>query len=752
MAEPRTTGGDLVIVESPAKAKTIERYLGDGYRVLASYGHVRDLPKRGLGVDLEHDFAPRYEPLPARRDELKRLTAAVRTAGRVWLATDLDREGESIAWHIAEHAGLPADRIRRVTFSEITQPAIEAAFANPRDLNLDLVDAQQARRIIDRLVGYKLSPLVATKIRRGLTAGRVQSVAVRLVVDREREIAAFTAVEYWTVEAELRRGASGPALTARLSRIDGERVEVGEPGAIRSEEAAVAHVAALREAAFTVSKVERKQIRQGPPPPFTTSTLQQEASRKLRFSARRTMATAQALYEGIALPEGQVGLITYMRTDSVAMAGGAVAEARRVIAGRYGEASVPERPNAFRTRSRGAQEAHEAIRPSSFARTPESLRGVLNDDQARLYELIWRRAIASQMAAARFDQVGVDIDAGRYVLHAGARRRVFDGYQAVYVEGRDDEADPEAGRLPDLAVGDALDLVDLAPEQHFTEPPPRYSEATLIRALEDHGIGRPSTYAPTMEVIRARGYVTIESRRLYPTEEAFLLTDLLTGHFAEVVDPEFTARMETQLDEVAGGRREWVPMVREFWEPFAEQVARGREAIPKQVEETDIICPVSGHPMLKRLGRNGWFLGCSGYPECRHTMPVPGQEEELSGLPGVGETCPECQEGTLVGRRSRRGPFVGCSRYPACRYVHRSAPIGAEATAPPDLPGVGETCPACGTGTLTARRGRFGWFVGCNRYPDCRHIKKATDGSGRRRGRRSAGGKRGSGRKTSPRA
>ena len=739
MAGPKTTGGDLVIVESPAKAKTIERYLGDGYRVLASYGHVRDLPKRGLGVDVDHDFAPRYEPLPDRKDELKRLTDAARSAGVVWLATDLDREGESIAWHIAEHAELDGDRIRRVTFSEITRSAIQEAFASPRDLNLALVDAQQARRIIDRLVGYKLSPLVASKIRRGLTAGRVQSVAVRLVVDREREIQAFAAVEYWTIAADVRRDEPNSTFRVGLTRIDGRKAEIG------SRDEADAHVAALRQAAFRVAAVTRTQRRQGPPPPFTTSTLQQEASRKLGFSARRTMAAAQALYEGVSLAEGQVGLITYMRTDSVAMAGGAVADARRVVAERYGGAFVPERPNAFRTRTRGAQEAHEAIRPSSFGRTPDAVQGMLKPDQARLYALIWQRAIASQMAAAVFDQVGVDVEAGTYTLHAGARKRVFDGYQAVYTEGRDDEEEDPQARLPDVAEGETLILVDVSGEQHFTEPPPRYSEATLIRTLEEHGIGRPSTYAPTMEVIRARGYVKVEDRRLRPTEEAFLLTDLLTGHFAEVVDPEFTARLETQLDDVAGGRREWVPMVRAFWEPFAEQVARGKEAIPKQVEETDILCPVSGHPMLKRLGRNGWFLGCSGYPECKHTMPVPGEEDPALDLPGAGETCPECGEGTLTGKRSRFGPFLGCSRYPDCRYIHRpeAAANAAAAGSVPELPGVGESCPECGQGTLAARRGRFGTFVGCNRYPDCRYIHKTPGGGARRRGGRGGrGGKR----------
>ncbi|HET9497022.1 MAG TPA: DNA topoisomerase, partial [Candidatus Limnocylindria bacterium] len=510
--------------------------------------------------------------------------------------------------------------------------------------------------------------------------------------------------------------------------------------------------AALREASYRVSDVTRTERRQTAPPPFTTSTLQQEASRKLGFNARRTMSAAQALYEGISLPEGQVGLITYMRTDSVSMAAGAVAEAREVIASRYGAPSVPDQPNQHRTRSRGAQEAHEAIRPSSFTRTPESVEGALKTDHARLYDLIWRRAMASQMAPALFDQVGVDVEAGRYVLHAGARKRIFDGYQAVYIEGRDEEEDPAALKLPELAVGETLELVEVVSDQHFTEPPPRFSEATLIKALEEHGIGRPSTYAPTMEVIRARGYVELRDRRLHPTEEAFLLTDMLTGHFADVVDPEFTARMETQLDEVAGGRREWVPMVRDFWVPFEELVRRGKEEIPKNVEETDIICPVSGHPMLKRLGKNGWFLGCSGYPECKHTMPLPGESDPALDLPGAGETCPECGEGTLTGKRSRFGPFLGCSRYPECKYIHRPEPDPATADgAAAELEGVGEACPECGQGTLAAKRGRFGPFVGCNRYPDCKFIRKRAgaprSGASRRRPAR-----RGTRRRASPRA
>jgi len=705
MPPKKRTSGDLVIVESPAKAKTIERYLGPGYTVVASYGHVRDLPQKSLGVDLEHDFAPRYEPLKDRRREVDKLAEQARKADTVWLATDLDREGESIAWHIADYAGLDEDRVRRVTFSEITKSAIDAAFAHPRAVNLDLVNAQQARRVIDRLVGYKLSPLVSSKIRRGLSAGRVQSVAVRLVVDREREIDAFTAEEYWTIAAELKRQGEPGRFSAELTKIDGKKARIG------SEEEAREHEAALKEADYRVTAVTRTQQRKSAPPPFTTSTLQQEASRKLGFGAKRTMSAAQRLYEGVALPEGQVGLITYMRTDSLSMAGGAVAEARSVIGSRFGADFVPDKPNAFRNRSRGAQEAHEAIRPSSFARTPDSLRDQLKSDEFRLYELIWKRAIASQMAPARFDQVGVDVSAGRYLLHAGARKRVFDGYQAVYVEGKDDEEDERLTVLPDLREDEPLDLREVTAEQHFTQPPPRFTEATLIKALEEHGIGRPSTYAPTIETIRNRGYVTIKERRLFPEESAYRVTDLLVEHFPEVVDIEFTARMEEQLDEVAAGTNEWVPMVRSFWDPFSVKVAEGKANIAKQVELTDIVCPVSGDLMVKRFGRNGWFLGCSAYPECKHTMPLPGDEAEAQALPGVGELCPQCEQGHLVARTGRFGPFVGCDRYPDCRYIKRETPAAERFG----------TCPQCGLGTVVTKRARRGRrpFWGCDRYPDC---------------------------------
>jgi DNA topoisomerase I len=721
-------GNDLVIVESPAKAKTIERYLGPGYDVRASVGHVRDLPERGLGVDVEHDFAPRYEPLKEKRRDLEKLASAAKKADQVWLATDLDREGEAIAWHIAEYVNLPAERYRRVTFSEITQGAIEEAFAHPRSINLDLVNAQQARRIIDRLVGYKLSPLVASKIRRGLSAGRVQSVAVRLVVEREREIEAFTPEEYWSLTAQLQRQEAEGTFAAELTRIDGEKARVG------SEAEAQAHEAALREASYRVEKVTRSERKRTAAPPFTTSTLQQEASRKLGFGARRTMSAAQKLYEGIALPEGQVGLITYMRTDSLAMSSGAVSEARELIGQRWGADFVPKRPNAYRNKSRGAQEAHEAIRPSSFGRTPESVRAHLRPDEYRLYELIWKRALASQMVPARFEQVGVDVSAGRYTLHAGASKRVFDGYQAVYVEGRDDKEDERLTILPDLREAEPLTLSDLLSEQHFTQPPPRYTEASLIKALEDHGIGRPSTYAPTMETIRERGYVTIEDRRLHPTESATRVTDLLVEHFAEIVDPEFTAHMEDQLDQVAAGEHDWVPMVREFYTPFAEKISEGKEKIAKQVEMTDLPCPLTGErgdKLVKRFGRNGWFLGCQSYPECKYTQPLPGEEPEALDMPGVGEVCPECGQGHLAAKRGRFGPFVGCDRYPECKYIKKDAQPASERFG---------TCPQCNQGTVVSKRSRRGrTFWGCDRYPDCDYSTWTRPGSEPPAGRRASG-------------
>src|SRR5215207_5502903 len=670
----------LVIVESPAKARTIERYLGGDYQVLASYGHVRDLPenpgKGKFGVDVEHDFAPDYVISDDRRKQVNDIEKAAKGSDMVYLATDLDREGEAIAWHVAEAANVPQDKTRRVTFSEITEPAIRAAFANPRDIDQNLVDAQQTRRIVDRLVGYTLSPLLSRKIRSGLSAGRVQSVAVRLVVEREREITAFTAREYWTLEALLAT-ADGAVFAAELARIDGAALEVGD------ETTALRHAAALRDLKPRVTKVGTRKQSRSPAPPFTTSTLQQEASRKLGFSPKRTMSVAQRLYEGVETPDGQVGLITYMRTDSTAIAGVAMGEARDVIRARFGEPYTMPKGRVYKTKSKGAQEAHESIRPTSFQRDPDSLASTLKPEELRLYRLIWQRAIASQMAAKEMETTSIELAAGAYELRASATKTLFDGFSRVYTEGRDDDAkdEDEERRLPPLAAGDVTDVREVTPSQHFTEPPPRYTEATLIKALEEHGIGRPSTYAATISTIVDRGYVRVEERRLRPEEIGEIVTDLLVTHFGEYVDLAFTARMEDELDEVARGEREWVPLLREFFTPLKTRVDEKRRELKRAdftTEATDEVCS-QGHPMVIRLGRNGRFLACSLFPEHKESRPLPGDEQPPQA--GEGETCPECGTGTLVGKRGRFGPFVGCDRYPECGYIKREGP-----EPPPPLP------------------------------------------------------------------
>jgi DNA topoisomerase-1 len=710
-------GTNLVIVESPAKAKTIERYLGPGYRVLASYGHVRDLPenpgKGEFGVDVEHDFAPTYEIVADRRKQIGAIGRAARDADEIYLATDLDREGEAIAWHVAEAIDLPVDRARRVTFNEITESAIREAFAHPRTINLDLVDAQQTRRIVDRLVGYTLSPLLSRKVRSGLSAGRVQSVAVRLVVEREREIRAFVAREFWTIEAVL-AAPDGTTFSAELVRIDGDKPEIADAGT------AERHAAALRAASPDVRSVAVKRSKRSPAPPFTTSTLQQEASRKLGFNPKRTMSAAQRLYEGVETGDGQVGLITYMRTDSVAMAAQALGEAREVIAARFGEAYTMPKGRPFKTKARNAQEAHEAIRPTSFARDPESMAGHLGRDEARLYRLIWQRAVASQMKEKELETTTVELADGVYTLRASATRTLFDGFAAVYTEGSDDASEEAERTLPPLAEGDRTTVRDVTPTQHFTEPPPRYTEATLIKALEENGIGRPSTYAATISTIVDRGYVVVKERRLHPEPVAEVVTDLLVDHFGEYVDLRFTARMEDELDEIARGERDWVPLLRAFYGPLRDLVDEKRKVLRRReltTEPTDEVCS-EGHPMVIRLGRNGRFLACSLFPEHKESRPLPGEEPELPSLPGVGETCPQCgatDGGELIVRRGRFGPFVGCNRYPACTFIKRDGPP------PPDPLPFEAGCPKCGQGHLVARRARRtgSVFWGCSRYPKC---------------------------------
>jgi DNA topoisomerase-1 len=721
--------GNLVIVESPAKAKTIERYLGPGYTVLASYGHVRDLPenpgKNQLGVDVDNDFQPVYEVVADRKKQLAAIQKAAAKADMVYLATDLDREGEAIAWHVAEAVHLAPERTRRVTFSEITESAIKRAFEHPREIDQNLVDAQQARRVVDRLVGYTLSPLLWRKVRAGLSAGRVQSVAVRIVVDREREIRAFTAREYWTLKAVL-VAPNGETFEADLVRIEGKKPEIGDG------ETAERHATAIRSSRPVVTDVSVKKSNRNPAPPFTTSSLQQEASRKLGFSPKRTMSAAQRLYEGVETDDGQVGLITYMRTDSVALSSQAMAEATEVIGERFGPQYATPKGRVFKTKTRNAQEAHEAIRPTSFHRDPDTLAKRLGSDEARLYRLIWQRALASQMATKEMETTSVDLAVDGYELRANATRTTFDGFSRVYTEGQDDQEEEAECRLPALTKGDTAGVESVEPIQHFTEPPPRYTEASLIKALEEHGIGRPSTYAATISTILDRGYVKVQERRLYPEPVGEVVTDLLVGHFGEFVDLEFTARMEDELDDVADGKRAWAPVVRAFYTPFRIRIDEKTKELKRAdftTKPSDEVCSL-GHPMVIRLGRYGEFLACSMYPEHKETRELPGVDAnganpagdgttDGTGEPVAPEVCPKCGEaegGVLVARRGRFGPFMGCSRYPECDYIKKDGP-----PPPPPLP-FEPLCPTCRTGHLVTRRARRtgSLFWGCSRYPTCR--------------------------------
>jgi DNA topoisomerase I len=670
MTQRRATGHKMVIVESPAKARTVGRFLGKGYAVEASVGHVRDLPANRMGVDIDHDFEPRYV-IPAKKKEVvKKLRDRAVEASEVYLATDPDREGEAIAWHLKEALkrqmqGVP---VRRVEFHEITREAIDHAFAHPREIDKLRVDAQQARRILDRVVGYTLSPLLRDKVgRKGLSAGRVQSVALRLICEREREIQAFVPVEYWTIEAELRKqqAASGKrqekSFIARLVKIRGQDPD------LKNQADAQAIVDDLEGAVYVVDKVTRRERRRNPSPPFMTSTLQQEASRKLGFNAKKTMAVAQALYEGKDIGGGErVGLITYMRTDSLNIAEQAQAEARQLILERFGQEYLPAEPPQYKTKSKSAQEAHEAIRPTSVQRDPLILKSHLTRDEQRLYTLIWKRFVASQMAPAILDQTSVDIAAGSalgekpYLFRATGSVVKFAGFLKVYEESREEDDQPEEEgegvRLPPLAQGEELHLVQLLPRQHFTQPPPRYSDASLIHALEEYGIGRPSTYAPTLTTLLQRSYVVRDNKKLFPTELGFLVNDLLVEFFADVVNVGFTAEMEDKLDLIATGEQAWVPMLHEFYDPFARTVGVARKKMPHvelKPEPTGENCPECGRPLLFKHGRYGRFIGCSGWPACRYSTPIP--------VPGI--TCPECGA-PVVEKRTRRGrKFYSCATY-----------------------------------------------------------------------------------------
>jgi len=673
-SKPRRRSGKLVIVESPTKAKSVGRFLGEGYTVRASKGHVRDLLKSQLAVDVQNDFEPTYRVPNDKRDVVKELMRAVESAEEIYLATDPDREGEAIAWHLMAATGIPEERAKRVVFHEITDEAVQHAFAQPRAIDMNLVNAQQARRILDRIVGYTVSELLWDKVRNRLSAGRVQSVALRMVVDREREIEAFKAEEYWTLDAELKKqstsGATTPSFTAHLTKIRDEAV------AFQSEGEVTPHLDVLTRSQYLITDIKRGTRQRKPSPPFTTSTLQQEASKRFGFNAQRTMRTAQQLYEGIELKAGEiVGLITYMRTDSTNVAKAAQDEARAYIHERFGKTFAPSKPPMYVTKTKGAQEAHEAIRPTSVIRAPNALKDALSRDQLKLYTLIWERFVASQMSNAVYDTVRVDIKAGPtredmpYEFRVAGSTIKFKGFLAVYEETRDpdDAIDEDEGRiLPELNTDELLHLVKLLPQQHFTQPPPRYTEATLVKALEENGIGRPSTYAQTLEVIKGREYVSQQDRRLTPTETGKIVSDLLVAYFPNLMNYQFTAHLEDELDEIADGDMDWRPMLREFYAPFDQQLNHAREAMPsvQQEEYVGRTCPTCGTgQLLVKYGRWGKFIGCSNYPECKHTERY---------LETTGITCPQCgtqHGGELVVRRTRKGRvFYGCSRYPDCDY------------------------------------------------------------------------------------
>jgi DNA topoisomerase-1 len=717
----------LVIVESPAKAKTLSKMLGSSYVIKASMGHVRDLPSKTLGIAVDKDFEPEYRNLPERKALIKEIKELANRASAVYLATDPDREGEAISWHLIKAANLQKDGIplRRVSFHEITKEAVDQAFKDPHPLDMKLVDAQQARRILDRLVGYKLSPLLWKKILKGLSAGRVQSVAVRLIVDREREILAFIPVEYWTIDAELIKKTKGSkSFMASF---------VGLAGKGKLDIPDKAHCDTLlddlRGSDYSVKAIQKKEVSRQPSPPFITSTMQQEASRKLRFSSKKTMVIAQQLYEGLSIgEEGDTGLITYMRTDSTNVAASALDEIRAYISSKFPAKYLPASPRRFTRKVKLAQEAHEAVRPTRAQREPAMIKGYLNKDQFQLYELIWKRAVASQMSAAVYDTVTVDIEAAprekkkpAYLLQTRASALRFPGFMALYIEGLDEEKDEyaegEQNILPPLEEGELLKLLELLPNQFFTQPPPRFTEATLIKSLEQKGIGRPSTYAPIVSTIQDREYVLKEAGKLRPEEIGMVVTDLLVANFPNIVDYNFTAKMEEELDEIANGTRDRLTVIRAFYTPFEMDLNKAQENLQKIVITSEEKCPECGKPMILKSSRFGKFLACSNYPECM------GKKSNIADAPPpevTNEPCPLCGKLMLI-RKGRYGKFMACSNYPECK--------GKKINGTDEAPEVtNEPCPLCGK-MMLMKKGRFGKFMTCPDYPKC-NGKKTLAGQG----------------------
>jgi DNA topoisomerase-1 len=731
----------LVIVESPAKAKTIQKYLGKGFTVEASLGHVKDLPKSTLGVDLENEFETEYVVIPGKEKVLAKLKKLAKGMDAIYLAPDPDREGEAIAAHLAEELGgqtvskkkrkkvTGGVTIQRVTFNEITQRAVREAFEHPREIDRNLVDAQQARRVLDRLVGYQVSPLLWDKVRRGLSAGRVQTVALRLIVERDREIRAFIKKEYWTIDAHL-AAAKPPAFDARFVGKGEEKLEV-----LNGEDAGKIK-AALENAAWSVRSVERKERRRNPAPPFTTSKLQQDSARKLRFSVKRTMMIAQRLYEGIELgEEGLVGLITYMRTDSTRVSNDALAEVREMIGKDFGATYLPESPNVFKSK-KGAQDAHEAVRPTSALRHPEAIKQYLQEDELKVYKLIWQRFVASQMTPAVFDQTTVDIDAkaGSEVFWFRVTGSVqkFDGFLKIYEEskeGKDEEDEALKHKLPALEAGQLLTLKTITPEQHFTEPPPCYNEASLVKELEEKGIGRPSTYAAILSTIQERQYVTKTGGKFIPTEIGLVVTDLLVENFADIFDVQYTARLEAELDEIEEGKEKWTDALADFYKKFEKDLryaAKHMENIKRMEKPTDEKCERCGSPLVIKWGKHGSFYACSSYDKknpdsCTFTKENPIALPDLDSA-DLQETtqeeyCENCGR-VMVLKRGRFGQFMACTGYPDCKTTRRLD----QGKRVPDIP-LDENCPKCQR-TMVIRHGRYGEFTSCSGYPDCKYVKQ----------------------------
>jgi DNA topoisomerase I len=712
---------NLVIVESPAKAKTIKRYLGGDFQVIPSVGHVMDLPKSKLGVAIDDDFKPEYHVIAGKAKVLKEIQTQAKKADNIYLATDPDREGEAIAWHIADQLGKVRASVRRVLLHEITQGAVRQAVANPEQLNHDLFDAQQARRVLDRLVGYQISPLLWEKVKRGISAGRVQSVALRIIVEREKEREAFRAEEYWTLDARL-EAANPPPFKARLYSHRGQRIDNKAYKLPEAEARSI--IAACENQPFVIRKIERKEVRRTPTPPFITSRLQQEASRKLYFSPSRTMKIAQRLYEGVELgDQGGVGLITYMRTDSSRVSDQALTSVREYIANRYGANYLPDRANFYRS-SKSAQDAHEAIRPTAVERDPESMARYLNKDELALYTLIFNRFVSSQMNPAVYDRTTVDIEAGGAIFRATGQVVKFDGFMRVYTEGQDEAPDDdEAATLPAMTEGEKLKLLGFDPEQHFTQPPPRFTQATLIKELEDKGIGRPSTYAAIMTSILNREYVEEDqSKRLRPTSLGRVVADLLIAAFPDILEVGFTAQLEEELDEVENGKENWVKTLRRFYGPFKKSLGEAKKKMPAVKRKglpTGLKCELDDGEMVIKWGRNGEFLACSNYPKCTNTKEftrdeqgniVP-QERQAASTEPTDEVCGKCGK-PMMRRRSRFGEFLGCSGYPDCDGIKRlkSDPVST-----------GVSCPDCKEGEVLERRSRRGkLFFGCSRYPKCK--------------------------------